>query len=67
VDDLHIAAGGRNRWLTIWKFLVAMEMVGTPFSYRKFRGGFALDCVGYWMTLLEFVVQLEPYVFNIQF
>ena len=36
-------------------------------SHRKFRGGFALDCVGYWMTLLEFVVQLEPYVFNIQF
>ena len=25
VDDLHIAAGGKNRWLSIWRFLVAME------------------------------------------
>ena len=39
VDDLHLAAGGRNRWLAIWRFLVALEMVGVPFS-PKFRGGF---------------------------
>ena len=38
VDDLHIAAGGKDRWLSIWHFLVAMELVGTPFSYRNFRG-----------------------------
>lgn len=45
VDDLHIAVGGQNRWLTVWRFLVAMEMVGTPFSYKKFRGGFSVDYV----------------------
>jgi hypothetical protein len=49
VNDLHLAAGGQNRWLTIWRFLVALEMVGVPFSYLEFRGGFQMDYVGYWM------------------
>ena len=54
VDDLHIAAGGQTRWLTIWRFIVCLEMVGTPFSYRKFRGGFQSDYVGYWMDYSRF-------------
>ena len=59
VDDLHIAAGGKNRWRTIWRFLVAMEMVGTPFSYRKFRGGFTVDYVGYWMDYGRFEIGIS--------
>ena len=59
VDDLHIAVGGRNRWLSIWRFLVAMEMVGTPFSYKKFRGGFSVDYVGYWMDYSRFEIGIS--------
>ena len=44
VDDLHIAAGGRDGWAYIWRFIAAMEMAGTPFSYKKFTGGFTLVC-----------------------
>eukprot|EP00435_Cladocopium_sp_Y103_P008746 s1635_g2.t1 len=33
VDDLHLASGGRDRWASIWKFIAALEMIGTPFSY----------------------------------
>eukprot|EP00435_Cladocopium_sp_Y103_P011931 s1588_g3.t1 len=39
VDDLHLASGGKDRWASIWKFIATLEMCGTPFSYRKFRGG----------------------------
>ena len=59
VDDLHLAAGGQDRWLTIWRFLVALEMVGVPFSYPKFRGGFQMDYVGYWMDYSRFELGLS--------
>ena len=59
VDDLHIAAGGKNRWRTIWRFLVAMEMAGTPFSYKKFRGGFTVDYVGYWLDYGRFEIGIS--------
>ena len=49
VDDIHMAAGGSNRWLTLWRVIAMMEMIGVPFSYHKFRGGFQLDYVGFWM------------------
>ena len=35
VDDLHLAAGGQNRWLSIWRFIVALELVGMPFPTRN--------------------------------
>jgi hypothetical protein len=59
VDDLHLAAGGQNRWLAIWRFLVALEMAGVPFSYPKFRGGFQMDYVGYWMDYSRFELGLS--------
>ena len=54
VDDLQIAAGGSNRWLTIWRFLVCLIMAGVPFAYHKFRGGLQLDFVGYWLDYTRF-------------
>ena len=59
VDDLHLAAGGQNRWLSIWRFIVALELVGMPFSYPKFRGGFQLDYVGFWMDYSRFELGLS--------
>lgn len=35
VDDLHLGSGGQNRWLSIWRFIVALELVGVPFSFLK--------------------------------
>lgn len=54
VDDLQIAAGGSNRWLTIWRFLVYLIMAGVPFAYHKFRGELQLDFVGYWLDYTRF-------------
>ena len=59
VDDLHLAVGGNTRWLTLWRFLVVMEMVGVPFSYHKFRGGFQSDYVGFWMDYSKFEIGLS--------
>ena len=59
VDDLHIASGGNQRWKQIWRFIATMEMVGTPFSYRKFRGGFTSDYVGYWVDYGRFEIGIS--------
>ena len=37
VDDIHMAAGGGNRWLSLWRFVTLLEMTGLPFSFHKFR------------------------------
>ena len=59
VDDLDLAVGGNTRWLTLWRFLVIMEMAGVPFLYRKFRGGFQSDYVGFWMDYSKFEIGLS--------
>ena len=59
VDDLHLAAGGANRWLSIWRVLACLEMVGVPFSYKKFGGGFTLDYVGYWLDYSKFALGIS--------
>ena len=59
VDDLHLASGGTQRWRQIWRFIVALEMVGTPFSYKKFRGGFTSDYVGYWLDYSTFEIGIS--------
>ena len=35
VDNLHIASGGKDRWGQIWRFIAAMEMVGTLFPTKS--------------------------------
>eukprot|EP00438_Fugacium_kawagutii_P018198 Skav226142 [mRNA] locus=scaffold1047:606146:609121:- [translate_table: standard] len=59
VDDLHIAVGGPHRWLTFWRVLACLEMVGVPFSYHKFTGGFQLDYVGFWMDYCRFEIGMS--------
>lgn len=43
----------------MWRFLVAMEMVGIPFSYKKFRGGFTVDYVGCWLDYGRFEIGIS--------
>ena len=59
VDDLHIAAGGKHRWLSIWRCLVCLEMVGVPFAFHKFAGGLTLDYVGYWVDYARFALGIS--------
>lgn len=59
VDDLHIAVGGQNRWLTFWRVIACLEMVGVPFSYKKFTGGFQVDYVGFWMDYARFEIGMS--------
>ena len=49
VDDLHGSFTGSSKFLHLWIWVLAFELVGTPFAYHKFRGGFASEFVGYQM------------------
>ena len=49
VDDLHGAFVGARKFDNIWAWLLAFELVGVPFGYRKFRGGFSSEFVGFYM------------------
>lgn len=47
VDDLHGVFVGSSKYHNLWVWLLAFEMVGTPFGYHKFRGGVETEFVGY--------------------
>ena len=47
VDDLHLLCLGPDKFVTMWLSILAYEVMGTPFSYRKFKGGLSVDYVGY--------------------
>ena len=47
VDDLLGAFLGVRKFLNLWIWLLAFELIGTPFGYHKFSGGFAANFVGY--------------------
>eukprot|EP00435_Cladocopium_sp_Y103_P065101 s792_g27.t1 len=47
VDDLHLLCVGPDKFISLWMSLLAYEVMGTPFSYRKFRGGLSVEYVGY--------------------
>ena len=47
VDDLHGSFAGPDKFMNLWTWVLAFELVGTPFAYHKFRGGFASEFVGY--------------------
>eukprot|EP00435_Cladocopium_sp_Y103_P073986 s172_g46.t1 len=47
VDDLHGAFTGGLKFEMLWIRLLAFEVIGTPFGYHKFKGGFSSDFVGF--------------------
>ena len=47
VDDLHGVFVGEWKYLHLWVWLLAFEMIGTPFGYYKFTGGLASSFVGF--------------------
>ena len=49
VDDLHGTFVGERKFHNLWVWVLAFELVGTPFGYHKFRGGYAVESVGFQM------------------
>ena len=47
VDDLHSSCIAGEKFRLLWIWLLAFELVGTPFGYHKFKGGFASKFVGF--------------------
>ena len=47
VDDLHVVVFGGEKFYTLWALFLALEIMGTPFAYHKFKGGLAVDYIGY--------------------
>ena len=47
VDDVHANFAGRDKFQHLLMWLACFEMYGTPFAYKKFRGGLTSAFVGY--------------------
>ena len=47
VDDLRGSFTGAWKFLHLWAWLLAFELVGAPFGYHKFKGGLSSDFVGF--------------------
>jgi hypothetical protein len=58
-DDLHWLAGGGDGPLNLLLYVLFLVIVGTPFSWRKFKGGLTLDWVGYWLDYTKFQAGLS--------
>ena len=49
VDDLHGAFVGPGKFKFLWVWVLAFELIGTPFGYHKFKGGLSSEFVGFHM------------------
>ena len=58
-DDLKLVVGGPSKHVDLWTLLVGWLLVGTPFSWKKFRGGLELDYVGFWTDYGRFQLGLS--------
>ena len=58
-DDLKWIVGGPSKYLDLWTMITGWLLVGTPFSWRKFRGGMSLDYVGFWTDYKRFQLGLS--------
>ena len=48
-----------NRWLSLCRFITLLEMAGPPLSFHKFRGGFQMDFVGFWVDCTRFEIGMS--------
>ena len=58
-DDLKLVVSGATKYLDLWSMIVVWLLVGTPFSWKKFRGGLELDYVGFWTDYARFQIGLN--------
>ena len=50
VDDLHVVVVGPRKFRTLWTIICAYLLVGTPFAFHKFKGGVAVEFVGFFLS-----------------
>ena len=53
-DDLKWSAHGANKFENLALTIFSWAVCGTPFSWKKTRGGFQLDWIGYWSDYSTF-------------
>ena len=58
-DDYFWAASGPDALIDLLLTIAILTACGMPFSWKKFRGGFQLDWIGYWMDLGRFEVGIS--------
>ena len=55
-DDLHLTCMGARKFFNLWMALLIYELLGTPFSYRKFSGGLKVQFLGYLLDYQECLI-----------
>lgn len=58
-DDVRFQAHGPRMYSLILLGLLAWEMVGTPISWKKVRGGLEFEWLGYWLDYTRFEIGLS--------
>ena len=50
VDNLHVVVVGPRKFKILWMILRADLLVGTPFAFHKFKGGVAVEFIGFFLS-----------------
>ena len=58
-DDEHWSSTGPDTVVNLLATVRFQVVVGVPFSWKKFRGGFSMDWVGFWIDYTRFEVGLS--------
>lgn len=58
-DDEHWSSTGPDTVVNLLATVLFQVVVGVPFSWKKFRGGFSMDWVGFWIDYTRFEVGLS--------
>ena len=58
-DDLLWSASGPRKFDNLALMLFVWALLGAPFSWRKCRGGLALDWIGYWLDYERFAMGIS--------
>ena len=58
-DDIFCIAGNKQEIEDLGAMLLIWMALGTPWKWRKFRGGFACSGVGYWVDFDRYQLGLE--------
>lgn len=53
-DDVHWKAHGPQKYRDLLMMLLLWELMGTPFSWKKCKGGVSTDWLGYWLDYSRF-------------
>ena len=58
-DDLFTTAGTKQEIVDIGAMLLIWEALGTPWKWRKFRGGCSCNWIGYWVDFENYALGIS--------